>query len=864
MAIMSCSSVDNKKYNLVQTSNDGFNTPENVTITSDGLYSVYYNSNGRKLLVSGRIKDVYIGSNANNSYIMVDNSEDNSNRKERIYFTNITYIKDITPNDAYRIAVDHGFIGSVEDWLDSMRNGKSAYDVAVDEGFTGTKEEWIESLKVKGDKGDTPRKGVDYWNEEDINEVKSFISGKVDDVIGDAVQSVEDDRSKAEAAAEAAKGYRESVSSYVDIVNNTAANAVASISDVKSEALQSISTGKANAISDIVDAKDEAVEGINTAKNNAIDRLTTSVEGSMQRAEDAAEKSEANKNLTITLHAQTEAAKTTAVEAIENARATAVESVGEAKTAAVGDVNIAKQEAVEAVTDKKNEAILTLNQKQADVLDAVGDKLDESLNDIILATNVAVGTVTSSRIDAIDKIGVARDAAEMRLDIVGGGYVEAALTNANNAARSAAEAREILEGIGSASDSAVGKVTLEKNRVIADINAEAQARMYEINSTISTVEGYKNQAQSAADAVIEKLNTVDTAIEFSRDSAIADLEAARDNIVAGVNNSYDQYIENANSKKDALLADIDEAGRAQTSAIDEAASEVVSSIGSTKTDVLEGITNAKVSAIQEIDSTKEAYNEYMRDNIATMERIAGDAEIIKNDNTALKNQTVRAKDDTIAAIDTFNGSVSGIQTDIATMKAQIADLMYSEIVITEFKNNVNTAEKGSTVSSITFNWTLSRDAKSVTLDNAAQATTATGSKTLSSQNVTTDKTYTLKVTDDRDYSTTKTTSIKFYNGVYYGAKAEGTIDAAFIKSLTKTLQANKTKTFSATAGAGQYIWFCLPTSYGTPTFNVGGFDGGFSKVKSGFSFTNASGYTENYDVWRSDNANLGSQSVKVS
>jgi hypothetical protein len=44
---------------------------------------------------------------------------------------------------------------------------------------------------------------------------------------------------------------------------------------------------------------------------------------------------------------------------------------------------------------------------------------------------------------------------------------------------------------------------------------------------------------------------------------------------------------------------------------------------------------------------------------------------------------------------------------------------------------------------------------------------------------------------------------------------------------------------------------------------VGGFEGGFSKAAT-FDFTNASGYTESYDVWLSDEMNLGSTSVKVS
>jgi len=38
-------------------------------------------------------------------------------------------------------------------------DGDSAYEIAVNQGFTGTEEDWLESLKVKGDKGDKGEKG---------------------------------------------------------------------------------------------------------------------------------------------------------------------------------------------------------------------------------------------------------------------------------------------------------------------------------------------------------------------------------------------------------------------------------------------------------------------------------------------------------------------------------------------------------------------------------------------------------------------------------------------------------------------------------------------------------------------------------
>lgn len=47
------------------------------------------------------------------------------------------------------------------------KNGKSAYEIALDHGFIGSETEWLESLHGKvgkpGKDGKTPVKGVDYF-----------------------------------------------------------------------------------------------------------------------------------------------------------------------------------------------------------------------------------------------------------------------------------------------------------------------------------------------------------------------------------------------------------------------------------------------------------------------------------------------------------------------------------------------------------------------------------------------------------------------------------------------------------------------------------------------------------------------------
>ncbi|WP_278452332.1 hypothetical protein [Thomasclavelia spiroformis] len=189
---------------------------------------------------------------------------------------------------------------------------------------------------------------------------------------------------------------------------------------------------------------------------------------------------------------------------------------------------------------------------------------------------------------------------------------------------------------------------------------------------------------------------------------------------------------------------------------------------------------------------------------------------------------------------------------------------YKPIAISSFTNDKNTVEMGTKITDVILNWVLSKNPKTMIIDSESITPLTTRTKTYSGQNITTNKTFTLKVTDEKDASATKTTSITFVNGVYWGAKAapSGAYDSAFILGLTKGLQGSKGKTFTVNAAAEQHIFYALPSRYGSCVFNVGGFDGGFTKVST-IEFTNASGYKENYDIYKSVNAGLGNTTVTV-
>ena len=158
---------------------------------------------------------------------------------------------------------------------------------------------------------------------------------------------------------------------------------------------------------------------------------------------------------------------------------------------------------------------------------------------------------------------------------------------------------------------------------------------------------------------------------------------------------------------------------------------------------------------------------------------------------------------------------------------------------------------------------IGADVRSTTELTGSAATQWNGVKTQEKTSGT--LTVVLHVKDDRGAEAAKLAVVQWLNGVYTGAAAApSAIDSAFIQTLSKSLQGRgKDTTFTVFASSGEYIWYACPFRYGTPTFNVGGFDGGFSKVAT-FDFTNAVGYTEEYQVWRSDNAGLGATTVKVS
>jgi hypothetical protein len=114
---------------------------------------------------------------------------------------------------------------------------------------------------------------------------------------------------------------------------------------------------------------------------------------------------------------------------------------------------------------------------------------------------------------------------------------------------------------------------------------------------------------------------------------------------------------------------------------------------------------------------------------------------------------------------------------------------------------------------------------------------------------------------------TDTATLFWRPRVFWEAKDAAAYDAAFILALANSaLAANRNRTINYTGGTpASFLYYAIPSSYGTPTFTVGGFAGGFELAASAISVSNGltPGNTQDYDLWKSINPGLTPVTVVV-
>lgn len=209
---------------------------------------------------------------------------------------------------------------------------------------------------------------------------------------------------------------------------------------------------------------------------------------------------------------------------------------------------------------------------------------------------------------------------------------------------------------------------------------------------------------------------------------------------------------------------------------------------------------------------------------------------------------------TYAAIATFG-------QDLTELRDAIDQVAYVPMTVTSFTNTVGTVEIGSTVTSVTFNWTLGKTAASVSINQGVGAVTPPSLTTKTvAVSLTSDTVFTLTADDDSSntgHAATRTTSVLFQHRMRWGTSAAATLDSEGIATLASSAFATTRARSVVVSGGGQYIYFAYPASFGDAAFTVNGLANS-AWTKTLVAFTNASGNTTSYAVWRSNTVQFGS------
>lgn len=244
------------------------------------------------------------------------------------------------PDDA-PISVNSSFV------INAFR-GKNAYELAVDSGFVGTLDEWLE-LGF----------GAEKYNEllATINDAKSAIDGKAQEVLdasAGAKEVIYQTKSKAIEELDALK------TSAVEVINTASGNAKTDISNALSIALTTINGKVGEVVSsftlatetgktEIDGAKTSAITSINSAKESAVGEISPLV-GAASASADAAHTSEVNaKNSEDAARQYAEGAEGSAAASLEKVKEAANNALSAASSASV-----AEQKATEAADHAAN------------------------------------------------------------------------------------------------------------------------------------------------------------------------------------------------------------------------------------------------------------------------------------------------------------------------------------------------------------------------------------------------------------------------------------------------------------------------------------------------------------------------------
>ena len=182
--------------------------------------------------------------------------------------------------------------------------------------------------------------------------------------------------------------------------------------------------------------------------------------------------------------------------------------------------------------------------------------------------------------------------------------------------------------------------------------------------------------------------------------------------------------------------------------------------------------------------------------------------------------------------------------------------------ITSFGNNQQVVETGATVNSTVLTWTLSGSAPTSQSINLGVGSVAPGTLTATdSASYTTTRNYVLTV-GNAIGNATANSIVAFEDRNYDGVSSLSSLNDAQIIALASTPFGTSRVMRDTLDPSAQYIYFCYPAAYGAATFTVGGLPNTAWTLVTR-AFVNASGYSESYNIYRSNNLLTGEYTVQT-
>ena len=181
-------------------------------------------------------------------------------------------------------------------------------------------------------------------------------------------------------------------------------------------------------------------------------------------------------------------------------------------------------------------------------------------------------------------------------------------------------------------------------------------------------------------------------------------------------------------------------------------------------------------------------------------------------------------------------------------------LLYVNPQITNFTNNIGTVEKGRTITNVNLTWSLNKQVNSLSISGIGNINSSATSYNITNTSITSDKSYTLTANDGTN-SVSATTSIVFRQKIYYGTNSNTVLTNSDILNLNSQFAISRVLNKNID-GNGEYIYFAYPSSFGAATFKINGLIS-TAWEQSTINFTNASGFTENYIIYRSTSIQYG-------